>query len=327
MTGETMPGLLIDAIPFSAPVDPELATLVETLEAALAPDAFELVLRCPLSGRRFRRRLAAGHDSGLRPAAPESRAVTPNGNVLALAFGEPGDWEGRLFLVRRRVRPWTGAETTRFALLAPLAAQLLARLAQAPADRSARERLLALAEASEEPAMILDRTGTILFANEAADLLLSRQTEEGLAVLSGDRRTTPLVSHLLQLAATATARAERVALTDGRCLEARVVEVPGDGTPARPAVKVVLLKERAAPTIDDVRPHLLARGVSGREVEVVSGVLRGLRNAEIASELFISEYTVKDHLKHAFRKLSVTSRGGLLRALHAVPGPSASRVA
>lgn len=322
-----MPGLLIDAIPFSAPVDPELAALVETLSAALAPDAFELVLRCPMTGRRLRRRIAEGHDSGLRAAAPERRTGSPNGNVLVVAFGEPGEWEGRLYLVRRRVRPWTGAETTRFALLAPLAAQLLTRLAQAPAERSARERLLALAEATEEPAMILDRSGTILFANEAADALLSRQTEEGLAVLGGDRRTTPLVSRLLQLAATGTATAERIALTDGRCLEARVVEVPGDGTAARPAVEVVLLKERAAPTIDDVRPHLLARGVSDREAEVVSGVLRGLRNSEIASELFISEYTVKDHLKHAFKKLAVTSRGELLRALHAVPGPSAARVA
>jgi DNA-binding NarL/FixJ family response regulator len=129
----------------------------------------------------------------------------------------------------------------------------------------------------------------------------------------------------MQLASSGPCRTERVALTDGRCLEARVVDVAGDGTLACPPVKIVLLKERAAPTIDDVRPHLLARGVSGREADVVSGVLRGLRNSEIAAELFISEYTVKDHLKHAFRKLSVASRGELLRALHAVPDPSRSR--
>ena len=40
-----MPGLLIDAIPFSGPRDPGLTALVETLEAALAPDALELVFR------------------------------------------------------------------------------------------------------------------------------------------------------------------------------------------------------------------------------------------------------------------------------------------
>jgi DNA-binding CsgD family transcriptional regulator len=320
-----MPGLLIDAIPFSAPRDLDLEALVATLEAALAPDAVELLFRCPESGRRYRRRVAAGRDSGLRPASAARAADSPHGNVLTVSFGQKGSWEGRLFLLRRRVRPWTGAETTRFSLLAPLAGQLLSRLAQATSDQCAKERLLALAEATEEPAILFDRGGTILFANEAADTLMSRQTEEGLAVLSGDRRATPLVSHLMQLATAGTSRAERIALTDGRCLEARVVEVRGDGTPARPPVKLVLLKERAAPTIDDVRPHLLARGVSGREAEVVSGVLQGLRNSEIAAQLFISEYTVKDHLKHTFRKLSVASRGELLRTLHAVPEPPRTR--
>ena len=314
-----MPGFLIDAIPFSSPRDPDLDKLVATLDTALSPDAVELVFRCPESGRRYRRRVSAGRDSGLRPASGAHAAGSPNGKILTVPFGRHGECEGHLFLLRRRVRPWTGAETTRFSLLAPLVGQLLVRLAGATADRCAKERLLALAEATEEPAMVFDRSGTILFANEAADTLLSRQTEEGLCVLSGDRRATPLVSHLMQLATLGTSRSERIALTDGRCLEARVVEVPGDGTPAAPAVRVVLLKERAAPSIDDVRPHLLARGVSVREAEVVSGVLQGLRNSEIAAQLFISEYTVKDHLKHTFRKLSVASRGELLRTLHAVP--------
>lgn len=326
-SGETMPRPLTDAIPFSAPRDGDLEALVATLGAALAPDAFELVLRCPASGRRFRRRLAGGRDSGLRPASAARDGGLPNGNVLTVPFGEDGGWRGRLYLVRRRFRPWTGAESMRFSLLAPLACQLLTRLAEAPAARCARERLLALAEATGAPAMIVDRGGTILYANGAAEELLSRQAEEGLAVLSTDRRTTPLVPHLLQLVARDAPATERMALADGRCLEARVVDCPGDGTPAAPPARIVLLEERAAPTIDDVRPHLFARGVSEREAEVVSGVLRGLRNSEIARELFISEYTVKDHLKHAFKKLSVDSRGGLLRALHAVPGRPSARVA
>jgi DNA-binding CsgD family transcriptional regulator len=62
-------------------------------------------------------------------------------------------------------------------------------------------------------------------------------------------------------------------------------------------------------------PHLRAIGLSGREAEVVAALLRGLRNAEIARELFITEWTVKDHLKHVFAKLGVRSRGGLLKAL------------
>ncbi len=68
-------------------------------------------------------------------------------------------------------------------------------------------------------------------------------------------------------------------------------------------------------TPEQMHPHLRALGLSGREAQVVAALLKGLRNAEIARELFITEWTVKDHLKHVFAKLGVRSRGGLLKAL------------
>jgi DNA-binding NarL/FixJ family response regulator len=45
-----------------------------------------------------------------------------------------------------------------------------------------------------------------------------------------------------------------------------------------------------------------------RECEVVRQVARGLRNAEVARALFISEETVKTHLNNIFRKLSLRDR-------------------
>ena len=48
--------------------------------------------------------------------------------------------------------------------------------------------------------------------------------------------------------------------------------------------------------------------LSPREKQVLGMVVMGLRNAEIAQTLFISESTVKSHLAGAFSKLGVRSR-------------------
>jgi DNA-binding CsgD family transcriptional regulator len=49
------------------------------------------------------------------------------------------------------------------------------------------------------------------------------------------------------------------------------------------------------------------------EQRVVDLVTRGLSNKEIAAQLFVSVYTVEAHLKHAYAKLGVRSRGQLTR--------------
>ncbi len=52
----------------------------------------------------------------------------------------------------------------------------------------------------------------------------------------------------------------------------------------------------------------LVAGLTEREQEVVAGLARGLSNAELARELFVSETTVKTHLGSAFAKLGVDNR-------------------
>ena len=313
-----MPGLFVDSAPFRTRHDAALGRIVETLRTAIDPDAVELLFLFHPERRHFRRRFLGKHTSEARPL--RSAPPPPDPSALWVSFASPRLVDGTLRLHRRRARPWTGAERMRFELLRPIVAQLLEQAARAEVDRIARHRLLASLERAEAPTLILDGSGTILFANAAADALLSRQTEEGLAVLSGDRGSLPLLSHLIRLAASASGELrERMALTNGRSLEARLSAVVDEAGGPLP-IRIVTLNERAPLLMDDVRPLLSARGVSEREVDVVGGVLRGLRNAEIAGELFISEYTVKDHLKHIFAKLSVSSRGGLIRALYAAPG-------
>jgi DNA-binding CsgD family transcriptional regulator len=309
-----MPGPLVSPAPFHRGTDEDLDRLVATVGSALDPDTIELAFRFVPEDRHFRRRFARGAPSTVRTAR---KPAEPRDGEFALrtAFHVPDLVEGQLTLLRRIRRPWTGAERLRFALLQPLLAQILECAARREADAAARRWLLAAAERAEAPILLLDASGAILFANAAAHALLGRQPEEMLAVFCGDGRSIPLLSHLERLASSAsTCRHERLALTNGRSLEAWIALVD-DGGPLR----VVTLNERAGLTLEDVRPHLVARGVSERETDVVGCVLQGMRNAEIARVLFISEYTVKDHLKHVFAKLSVSSRGDLVCALHALP--------
>lgn len=55
--------------------------------------------------------------------------------------------------------------------------------------------------------------------------------------------------------------------------------------------------------------------LSAREMDVIKSLAQGLSNKEIAEKLFISEHTVKDHLKNIMAKMQVSSRNEILVAL------------
>jgi len=50
-----------------------------------------------------------------------------------------------------------------------------------------------------------------------------------------------------------------------------------------------------------------------RETEIMHLIAKGCTNKQIAAKLFISEETVKMHVKNIFRKLSVNNRIAALR--------------
>jgi DNA-binding NarL/FixJ family response regulator len=54
--------------------------------------------------------------------------------------------------------------------------------------------------------------------------------------------------------------------------------------------------------------HLADESLTGREVDVLSRVAGGNRNRDIAQQLFISEETVKVHMKHIMEKLGASDR-------------------
>ncbi|EAR26240.1 two-component system, regulatory protein [marine actinobacterium PHSC20C1] len=65
-----------------------------------------------------------------------------------------------------------------------------------------------------------------------------------------------------------------------------------------PAIAGRLLDRMRAPQIS----------LSKREIEVLDKVAHGKSNAVVASEIFVSETTIKSHLVHIFSKLDVSSR-------------------
>ena len=68
-------------------------------------------------------------------------------------------------------------------------------------------------------------------------------------------------------------------------------------------------KKRIPPEIaSQLLEHLSDEGLTGREVEVLREVADGNRNREIAERLFISEETVKVHIKHIMEKLGANDR-------------------
>lgn len=73
---------------------------------------------------------------------------------------------------------------------------------------------------------------------------------------------------------------------------------------------VTRLQRGSAPDADEVRPSPAPplSPLSSRETEVLRLVAQGMRNAQIAERLYISEPTVKTHLLRTYQKLQVNDR-------------------
>jgi len=57
-----------------------------------------------------------------------------------------------------------------------------------------------------------------------------------------------------------------------------------------------------------IAEHLSDEQLTSREIDVLRQVIEGNRNRDIAERLFVSEHTVKTHLKHILGKLGASDR-------------------
>lgn len=84
------------------------------------------------------------------------------------------------------------------------------------------------------------------------------------------------------------------------------------GAPIDPFIAQEILKQISAATIPPAEDQKIIDAdmelLTGRETEILNLVALGMSNREIAEQLFVSKYTVESHIKHIYRKLSVSKR-------------------
>jgi DNA-binding CsgD family transcriptional regulator len=170
----------------------------------------------------------------------------------------------------------------------------------------------------------IDGPGTALFDPTGTLTSLDDQAERWFCELAGPGwAQIPLpMSAVYAVVARAPAvaagrdrgpAAVRIRTTAGRWLamHASCLRLPNGG-PGPIALTIEPAKSaQIAPIIVE------AYCLTAREQEITRSVARGLSNAEIAAELYLSAHTVRDHLKAIFGKVGVGSRGELVAKLFA----------
>jgi DNA-binding NarL/FixJ family response regulator len=231
--------------------------------------------------------------------------------LRAVLVNESGTW-GALTLMRNKGRADFEPRETRLvaSLSRPFAEGLQRANILATATRDARDQA--------DPG-----TGVLLLADDNSVELADSAAEAWLDELREDRRAerpVPPVIDAVANRARAAARgtelgdaglaaSARVRAPSGRWVIARG-SVLGEGADARTAVT---LEHAGTP---DLAPLIAdAYELTERERVVTELVAQGLSTNAIGSRLYLSAYTVQDHLKSIFEKVGVSSRGELVARL------------
>jgi DNA-binding NarL/FixJ family response regulator len=114
-------------------------------------------------------------------------------------------------------------------------------------------------------------------------------------VVFGPQLDLPLARDALQAGASGFVHAE---MTPDQLLRAVAVAARGELVAPRELLRYVLTKEHSGDL----------EALSVRQREILGHVVEGLSNAEIGRRLYLSESTIKQHLRAAYKLLGVSNR-------------------
>ncbi len=173
-------------------------------------------------------------------------------------------------------------------------------------------------EEASHSVIIFDDESRVLYANPPADNILSLQTEHEMQARTDGWPAQPLFTLLCSLVEQAVAGKAGtphwrgvIDLADGRMMGCEVTRVAVANDDAVNAVLVTLQTPASVSKVriqDFASSHRLSR----RELEVLHLLGQGLTTAAMAEKLGISPHTVRDHLKHLYRKTGTKGRSELL---------------
>jgi DNA-binding CsgD family transcriptional regulator len=250
------------------------------------------------------------------PRYRELQAPAGLGYELRGAFSTGTQLWGGLCLSREKGRPdFTAREVAFMRRVAP---HLGAGLRAASLQQELHDD-----QESDDAAgvLVFDGWGTVVQHNPAAERRLRELGDLGTGWQQGEGLPAPIWTVLGALKRALNPETDRelnsspylrVRARSGRWLTLQASRTEPNHT--RPAESMVVIAPSGPKEV--LRLRAIGYGLSPREQEVVGLAVRGASTKQISKALYISEYTVKDHLKNIFGKVGVRDRRALVKQLY-----------
>lgn len=256
--------------------------------------------------------------AGLREATGDRPLSSP----LYRDFMRPRGFDDELRAVFRvDGRPWGQLSLFRERGRAPFRAEEMAVVASLSSPMARRLRSYAQStepprRPSDTPGMLLfDRAGNLTSINDEARRFLA-EMPPGPSAATPSGIDLPLPVWIRSTVGRSretggNARIRMRALSGGWLVCHASCLRGADDTEAMTAMTI-----GPAPVSEITTLVIAAYELTPREREVTELIARGLSTTEIASRLFLSPHTIRDHVKAIFEKVAVASRGELVAKLY-----------